>query len=144
MYSGTIKKSFAAGVCLSMILVILSSCTKKINFSTSSRVPAARGFIKVKKDKNKNYAINIQVNNLAEAERLEGGKKVYIVWLVSNNEYPKNIGMINSSTKQFSKKLTADFHSVSPVKPDKVFITAEENADVQNPGDFVVLSTEGL
>ena len=144
MQSGTIKKSLIAGLCLSMAVLIVSACSKKVNLNTSSRVPAARGFIKTKKDKNKNYAIDIKVFNLAEADRLQAGKKVYIVWLVSNNEYPKNIGQINSSTKQFSRKLTADFHSVSPVKPDKVFITAEEDGTVQTPGDYVVMSTEGI
>ena len=142
MNTGTLKKSFVAGLCLSTIVLVVSACSKKINLNNSYRVPAARGFIKIKKDRNSNYAIDIKVSNLAEAERLQAGKKVYIVWLVADNEHPKNIGMINSSTKPLSKKLSADFHSVSPVKPDKVFITAEEDGSVERPGDFVVLSTE--
>ncbi len=144
MHSVTLKKTVAAGFFLSMAVLLLSACAKKITLNTSSKVPAARGFIKVKKDKNSNYAIDVKVNNLAEAERLQAGKKVYVIWLVSNNEYPKNVGLINSSTKQFSKKLTADFHTVSSAKPDKVFITAEEDGTVQFPGDFVVMSTEGI
>ncbi len=144
MQSITLKKSFAAGVCLSMIVLVLGACTKKMTLNTSSRVPAARGTIKIKKDRNSNYAIDIRVSNLAEAERLQADKKVYIVWVVANNEYPKNIGLINSSTRNFSKKLTAEFHSVSSVKPDKVFITAEEDRDTDRPGSFVVLSTEGI
>jgi len=144
MHSVTLKRTFAAGFFLSMMVLLVSACAKKINLNTSSKVPAARGFIKVKKDKNSNYAIDVKVNNLAEAERLQAGKKVYVIWLVTNNEYPKNIGLINSSTKPFSKKLTADFHTVSQGKPDKVFITAEEDGSVQFPGDFVVMSTEGV
>lgn len=144
MHSVNVKKIFAAGFFLSMIVLLFSACAKKINLNTSSKVPAARGFIKVKKDKNKNYAIDVKVNNLAEADRLQAGKKVYVIWLVSNNEYPKNIGLINSSTKQFSKKLTADFHTVSSAKPDKIFITAEEDGTVQFPGNFVVMSTDGV
>jgi hypothetical protein len=144
MQSGVIKKSFVAGLSLSMLVLIVSACSKKITLNNSYRVPAARGFIKIKKDKNKNYAIDIKISNLAEAERLQAGMKVYIVWLVNDNEHPKNIGLINSTTKTLSKKLSAEFHSVSPVKPDKVFITAEEDGSVEHPGDFVVLSTEGI
>ena len=47
-----------------MIVLLFSACAKKINLNTSSKVPAARGFIKVKKDKNKNYAIDVKVNAL--------------------------------------------------------------------------------
>jgi hypothetical protein len=53
----------------------------------------------------------------------------------------KNIGQINTSTGFLSKKLKASFETVTPVKPTKIFLTAEDDANVQYPGMQVVLTT---
>ncbi len=123
------------------VLIIVSSCAKKINFQTSAVVPAARGTVKVKKDNNQNYVIIISLFNLAEAKRLPTNEQTYVVWMESNNQPVKNLGQINSSTKMFSKSLKASFESVSPVKPTKIFITVEDNSSVQYPGNELVLTT---
>ena len=39
---------------------------KKIGFLSSSIVPAARGYVKVKRDINGNYLIQVKISNLAE------------------------------------------------------------------------------
>jgi hypothetical protein len=49
----------------------------------------------------------------------------------------KNIGRVNSSNK-----LKVSFETVSSFKPIKIFITAEDDEDVQYPGQQVVLSTD--
>jgi hypothetical protein len=141
MKSKRVIKLIAVGACMAIVFV-LSSCSKKVYFTTSPVVPAARGYVKVKKDNNKNYMIDISISDLAEVQRLQGNKKVYVVWMSSNMDSPKNMGQINSDTKMFSKKLTASFHSVSATKPTRVFITAEEDGAVQYPGNFEILSTE--
>lgn len=46
----------------------------------------------------------------------------------------KNIGQIKSDSKFLSSKLKASFETVTPFKPTKIFITAEDNANVQYPG----------
>jgi anti-sigma-K factor RskA len=139
-----LNRIVVAVVCVTIIMLTLNSCSKKISFNTSPVVPAARGNVKIKKDKNENYTIEISISDLAEVERLEGENKTYVVWMVSNNENPKNIGQINSSTKRFSKKLSASFHSVSSSKPSRVFITAERDGTIQYPGNTVVLTTETM
>ncbi len=126
------------------VMVTISSCAKKINFQTSTVVPAARGTVKVKKDDNQNYVINIDIFNLAEAKRLPSNEQIYVVWMESNNQYVKNLGQINSSTKMLSKKLKASFEGVSSVKPTKIFITAENNSGVQYPGNELVLTTNSF
>jgi hypothetical protein len=62
-------------------LILISSCTQKISFLTSSVVPAARGTVKVKMDDNKNHTIQIALVNLAEPERLSPPKKcIWFGW----------------------------------------------------------------
>ncbi len=53
------KKLFL-GFLIVMIMLPFSLQAKKIPFLQSSRAPAAEGYVKVKKDRNKNYVIKIQ------------------------------------------------------------------------------------
>jgi len=122
-------------------LLSFTSCAKKITFQNSSVVPAAQGQVTVNKDDNKNYVVKIKINNLAEVKRLEPSKNTYVVWMETDESLIKNIGQIKSDTKFISSKLKASFETVTAFKPEKIFITAEENADVQTPGNFIVLET---
>ena len=130
--------AIAAGV---LILFYFSSCARKINFQSSSVVPAARGDVKVKKDNNNNYSIQISLSDLAEPKRLQPSKNTYVVWMETANNATKNIGQINSSTGFLSGKLKASFETVSSTKPTKIFLTAEDDASIQYPGSQVILST---
>jgi hypothetical protein len=127
-----------------MVLFYFSSCARKISFLTSSVVPAAEGTVKVNKDKNKNYHIQISLSNLAEPNRLQPSKNTYVVWMETDDNAVKNIGQINTSTGFLSKKLKASFETVTPVKPTKIFLTAEDDANVQYPGMQVVLTTNNF
>jgi hypothetical protein len=128
---------------LSMVLTF-SSCATKAKFAISTVAPAARGDVKISKDKNKNYEIKIQIYNLAEVERLQPARKSYVVWLVADNFETKNIGRITSSTGTFSKKLKASYETVTSYKPTKIFITAEDDTSVSYPSTEVVLSTNAF
>ncbi|MDD2797315.1 MAG: hypothetical protein PHV20_01855 [Bacteroidales bacterium] len=122
--------------------ISFSSCAQKVTFKTSSVVPAARGYVKIKKDKNENYNIEVKLFNLAEVNRLQPSKETYIVWMVTEQELVKNIGLVKSASSIFSKSLEGSFETVSSSKPSKIFITAEESSDVQVPGSKIVLATE--
>lgn len=122
-------------------LILISSCTQKISFLTSSIVPAARGTVKVKMDENKNHTIQIALVNLAEPERLSPPKKMYMVWMETDQGEIKNIGRIMTDSGTFSKTLKADFKTVTSFTPVKIFITAEEDANIQSPGWEVILTT---
>jgi hypothetical protein len=119
----------------------LHSCGKNVSFQTSSVVPAAEGDVKVNKDSNKNYLIKIKISNLAEVSRLEPSKNVYVVWMETDESLIKNIGQVKSDTGFMSSKLKASFETVTSFKPSKIFITAEDHADVKSPGMQMVLST---
>jgi hypothetical protein len=126
------------------IAFTVDSCASNAKFLNSSVVPAAEGTVKVKKDKNKNYVIKVEIYNLAGVERLQTSKLTYVVWLVSGGEAAKNIGRIDSSSPLFSKSLKASFQTVSSAKPNKIFLTAEDDGNTQYPSGVIVLTTANL
>lgn len=142
--SNTTVRSILSGILVAIIILSLESCARKIAFLTSSVVPAAEGSVKVRKDNNNNYAIRIELINLAEPGRLQPAKQTYVVWMETDRDLMKNIGQINTSTGLFSKTLKASFGTVSSVKPTKIYITAEDDAGIQYPGSQVVLSTDSF
>ena len=115
---------------------------KKFGFLSSSIVPAARGYVKVIRDNNENYLIQVKISNLAEVNRLQPSKQVYVVWMVTDHEITRRIGQIISSTTFLSTKLKASFKMISSSKPIKIFITAEEDAITQTPNEQIILSTD--
>jgi hypothetical protein len=120
-----------------VFLQIYTSCAKSIEFENSSIVPAARGKVSVKKDKNDNYNIKLELSYLAEPDRLSPPKKFYVVWLSSDaNQIPLNIGQIVGTSK-----LHVKFESVSSSKPKRVFVTAEDDVTTQYPSQYIVLET---
>jgi hypothetical protein len=125
-----------------VMLFSINSCTKKIAFLTSSIVPAARGDVKVNKDKNMNYVISIHISELAEVSRLSPPKQSYVIWMITDKNITKNIGKINSKMGGISKQLSASFETVSTYQPSKIFITAEDDASVQFPNSQIILSTD--
>lgn len=122
----------------------LGSCARKINFATSTIVPAAEGTVKVKKDKNDNYGVDISVKHLAEPNRLPQPKNVYVVWAETAGNGVQNLGQLNTSSGIISSTLKASLEAVTPYKPVRVFITAEDAATVVAPSMYVVLNTASL
>lgn len=129
---------------LSILLLVSSSCAHKTTFQTSTVVPAAEGTVQWKKDSNNNYVITIKMVNLAEVERLEPPKKAYVVWMENEEGRPKNLGQINSSHETFTRKLKATFQTVSSFKPTKIYITAEDESNVNFPSSMVVLQSKSI
>ena len=121
-----------------VLLPIYTSCSKKIDFEGSNVVPAARGEVSVKKDNNDNYNIILEISYLAEPQRLQPPKSYYVVWLATDdNEFPVNLGQIVGTSK-----LHVKFESVSASKPKRIFVTAEDDASVQYPSQYVVIETD--
>jgi hypothetical protein len=86
-----ITKNILWGIVTTMMILSFTSCAVNVPFSTTSVAPAAEGQVKVKRDHNMNYVIKIKVSNLVEVERLQPGKQTYVVWMVNDQEYTKNI-----------------------------------------------------
>jgi hypothetical protein len=132
-------------ICLSLLLAFAhfsSSAQKKVSFNTSTVVPGAEGIVKVKKDKNGNYNIDINIENLPNPKKLTPSKKVYVAWVETQEKGPKNIGQIRSSTGLFSKVRRASISTISTYKPVKIFISAEDDGSTEEPGTVIVLTTD--
>ena len=141
--SGRVHK-FAILFAMALLLFPAVSCAQRVSFNVSSVTPAAKGTVKVREDSNKNYRIKIHIGNLAEPSRLSPSKSAYVVWMVSGDNAPRNIGQIKTSTAFLSTKLKADFESVTVEKPNKIFITAENNPGEQYMYSQVILSTKNF
>lgn len=124
-----------------IITLPFASCSRKMTFQNSSIVPAAQGSVKVKNDKNKNYVIKVEVDGLADVSRLQPPKKTYVVWMETDHGKTENLGQLLSSAGFMSKHMKASLETVSSFNPSKIYITAEDDADIQYPGKQIVLST---
>ena len=136
------RSQFKTSLSILVIFILLSACSKKINFATSTIVPAAEGVVKIKKDENNNRSIDIKIKNLAEPERLQIPKSVYVVWMVTEENGVKNIGQLTSSKSLFSSQLEGSLKTLTPFKPTQIFITAELSGDISMPGSYVILETK--
>jgi hypothetical protein len=124
------------------IIATLPSCARKITFLPSSEAPGASGKVKIKKDKNDNYNIDVNIERLVPANKLDPPAKTYVVWIETEQNETKNMGQITSSSSLLSSKLKASFTAVSPSKPTRLFITAEENGTAFYPGSRQILTTK--
>jgi len=136
-----LRKIFLWGT-VTFFVVSSGACSKKLSFAGSSVVPAAHGYVKINRDDNKNFAIEVNVTNLAEPKNLQPPRDAYVVWMESKNNGVRNIGQLNTSSGFFSSTLKASLKTVSPDKPTSFIITAEDNAEIKYPGSQVVLRTE--
>ena len=130
------KQNMIFCLLVTALLFTFSSCAKKITFQNSSVVPAARGKVSLNTDKNKNYVIKMELTYLAEPSRLSPPKTAYVVWMTDQENNTNNIGQVKTSGG-----LKVSFETVTPSKPVKIFITAEDDPTVQYPGMTLVLET---
>jgi hypothetical protein len=135
------KQNILLTIIAIMVVLHFTSCSQKTNFLISSVVPAAKGSVTVSKTNNNNYAISIQLTDLADPSRLQPAKALYVVWMETGGGPTQNIGQIKTSSGFMSKSLKSSFQTTSASRPSKIFITAEDDAAVRYPGGVVVLTT---
>ncbi len=136
-----ITRNCLAVICITSLLFSFTSCARKMSFATSPVVPAAKGHVKIKSDKNKNSTIDMKFINLAPVDKLSPPRKVYVVWMVTENNGSKNIGQLNSSSGLLSSTLKASLKTTTAFKPVSFFITAEDDGAIQFPGSQIIMST---
>jgi hypothetical protein len=136
------SKIILLGTSATLLLLSFTSYVKKVIFLTSSVVPAARGHLTIRKDRNENYVLKIKIDDLVEVNKLQPSKNIYIVWMETEELMVKNIGQIKSDNQFISSKLKAAFETVTAFKPTKIFITAGDSSDTQYPGTQFILETK--
>ena len=116
--------------------ILVSACSKKVVFPVSEVVPAAEAVLKVDKDDNNNFEIDLEVTNLADADRLTPARKHYVVWMVT-----KQHGTVNIGNLDINRKNNGELSTSTPYEPMRMFITAEDDPDPVIPSTQVVLNS---
>lgn len=147
-----------AGISVTIATSGLASCSKKTGSSkststsndpgsvdnpTSSTPPPAeeKDGMQIKRDANGNFVIHLVVVNLEAVKLMKPVKEGYVVWMTNESNVTSNIGTIEGAGDWTAKKDKVKFEATSPVKPAKVFITAETNLKADKPGKQIVWST---
>src|SRR5206468_11952824 len=101
----------------------------------------ADGKVAVTKDKNNNYDIVVNTVNLPSSKNLTPSRDVYVVWMEDQDKKVKKLGQLKPSTSMLSKAYKAQLKATSTSKPTRVFITAEDNGELEYPSNELVLTT---
>lgn len=120
-----------------LVAVLLTSCSKRVVFPDSPSMPGADVVLKIDKNKNNNYEMELEVENIARPNRLTPPRNNYVVWLETSSHGTINIGNLMVSSRNRGSLTT-----VTPYKPIRVFISAEDKQDVIFPSSQIVLSSE--
>jgi len=120
-----------------VLLGLMTSCaTTTVTFPVSDSVPAADITAQKKQDNNNNFTIEVTAKNLAEARRLNPPRNNYSVWIVTDNGLTKNIGQLSNRNAR-----TAVLKTVTPFNARDIFITAEDQGDLQYPSGTEISRT---
>jgi hypothetical protein len=124
--------------CIFLILlsILVTSCANSAKFPVSSSVPAADITAQKKQDKNNNFSIEVTAKNLADARRLNPPRNNYSVWIVTDNGLIKNIGQLSNRNAR-----TAVLKAVTPFNVKELFITAEDQGDLNYPSGTEISRT---
>jgi hypothetical protein len=120
----------------SSLIILLSACGSTAKFPTSVITPAAEIVAKTSTDKNNNTTIEVTAKNLASADRLDPPKESYVVWITTEDNGTKNIGLLNS--KNGSK---AVLKTSTPFKVKEIYITAEDSGNISYPAGIEISRT---
>lgn len=117
---------------------VLTSCSNTVKFPVSDVIPAAEATAVVEKDKNENYQIKLEIDNLTEPERLNPPKKYYVFWAETEHG-SQNLGQIKVKEAMLSSKKYAELETSTPHKPLRLVMSAEDEVDKASPGTFTIL-----
>jgi hypothetical protein len=119
------------------LILMLGACAKHVRLTPATTVPAATAKADITHDSNGNTIINLDVKHLAKPENLTPPASVYIVWV-----QPRDGAPIKQGQLQVNDDLSAHFKSPTTYKTFRLFVTAEQSANVTSPSGQQVLSQE--
>jgi hypothetical protein len=129
---GTLVSSICTG--------FLVGCLATKPLKTSDLSTAAEAELTVREGQNDNTLATLQVDHLAEPQKLRGDLEVYSVWIrPSDDQQWKNVGQMKVGDSRSGK-----FDIVTPYKNFDVLVTAETHGTAEEPSNFVVLNGESI
>jgi hypothetical protein len=111
--------------------------TRKVQMMAGSTTPGATATISVKRGNNGNTALDIKAKNLAPPSSLTPAMNVYVVWIEAPSQAPQNQGRLRVNQNE-----QAEIHTSTSYKRFEVVITAEQNAQTQQPEGPRILSAD--
>jgi hypothetical protein len=124
-------------LCLAFFWPFNGGGSKKIQMMAGNETPAAQATVTAQIGKNDNTELNIKAHALAQPSSLTPPANVYVVWVQPPGDSPKNLGELN-----VDNKLNGELHTETPYKRFSIFITAEKDAQVQQPQGPRILSAD--
>ncbi len=124
------------GLIIVAVVLFLTSCASTIKFPVSNVTPAAVITATKKTDKNNNFKIDVKALHLSSPDRINPPKKVYVVWVVTDENGIKNIGQLTNKNAK-----TAKLFTTTPFRVAEIFITAEEQGNVSSPEGIEISRT---
>jgi len=104
--------------------------------STTEKVPAAVGKVKVKNEKDGNTRVKVEVAHLAQATSAFDAT-TYVVWLKPEHGRAQNVGVLS-----VDNKLEGSLETKTAFKDFSVIVTAEKDANVMAPTGQSVMDTK--
>jgi len=98
--------------------------------NASPKVPAAAGHVSVSTEKDGNHTVAIDVEHMAEPQKVFEGASTYVVWLIAPGSAPTNIGVL-----PVDKDLKGSLQTKTPFKTFDVEVTAEASPAATQPTD---------
>jgi hypothetical protein len=110
---------------------------KKVQMMAGTATPGAQGTVTVSSSSNNNIKMDVKVQDLAKPAGLTPAENVYVLWVQPEGQAAQNEGEV-----KVDKKENGQIHAETSYKRFKVFITAEQNAQVTAPTGPQVLSAD--
>jgi PBP1b-binding outer membrane lipoprotein LpoB len=112
---------------------LMSSCASSIKFPVSTVTPAADIVFSKSHDHNGNTRVKIVAKNLAAPDRIDSHQKVYVVWIMTDKDGPRSIGVLKNKNVQ-----TTELETLTPLRFSEVFITAEDQVEASYPSGIEI------
>ena len=142
--SATLRRFNSGGYFFSFAPVLLYlafvwpfSGGKDVQMMSGESNPAARCTIHMHVGDNGNTELDMKADSLASPSALTPPKNAYVVWIQSPDQAPQNHGQIT-----IDKNQKAELKTATPYKRFRVFITAEDRAQMPAPEGPTVLSAD--
>jgi len=125
--SGSYFYSFAPALLL-LAFVWPFSGGKDVQMIAGPSNPAARCTVHLHVGDNGNTELDMKAESLAAPSALTPSRNAYVVWIEPAGEAPQNHGQISPGKDQ-----KAELKTATPYKRFKIFVTAEDQAQIQAP-----------